>query len=131
MKGSAKTSDNTRKKQGGASPFKPRQSCNPAGRPKGARNKLGERFLEDLLHSWEAQGSPVIQTVIDTKPEAYLKVVASLMPKDVNINVNQIGEMSDEQHLERLRKLDATIKPFLPSHGEDGNHAGDGAPTTH
>ncbi|WP_312472986.1 hypothetical protein, partial [Brucella sp.] len=91
----------------------------------------GERFLEDLLHSWEAQGSAVIQTVIDTKPEAYLKVVASLMPKDVNINVNQIGEMSDEQHLERLRKLDATIKPFLPSHGEDGNHAGDGAPTTH
>ncbi|WP_247645042.1 DUF5681 domain-containing protein [Brucella pituitosa] len=55
------TSDNTRQKQGAASPFKPGQSGNPAGRPKGARNKLGESFLEDLLHSWEAQGPAVIQ----------------------------------------------------------------------
>lgn len=39
--------------------------------------------------------------------------------------------MSDEQLLERLRKLDATIKSFLTSHGEDGNHPGEGAPTTH
>lgn len=104
---------------------------NGGGRPKGARSKLGEAFLEDLLNSWESQGPAVIQKVIETKPEAYLKVVASLMPKDLNINVNQIGEMSDEQLLERLRKLDATIQPFLTSHSEDGIDAGDRTPTAH
>ncbi len=104
---------------------------NGGGRPKGARSKLGEAFLEDLLQSWEDQGPAVIQKVIETKPEAYLKVVASLMPKDLNINVNQIGELTDEQLLERLRKLDATIQPFLSSHAEDGDSAGDRAPTAH
>lgn len=107
--------------------FKP---GNP-GRPKGARAKLGEAFLEDLLHAWESQGPAVIQTVIEKRPQDFLKVVASLMPKDLNINVNQIGEMTDEQLIERIRKLDAAIQPFLSAHGEDGASGGDRAPTAH
>lgn len=101
------------------------------GRPKGARNKLGEAFLEDLLVSWESQGPAVIRRVIEEKPEQYLKVVASLMPKDLNVNLNQAGEMTDDQLIDRIRKLDATIKPFLAARGEDGTDSGDRASTTH
>jgi hypothetical protein len=32
-------------------------------------------------------GPAAIEAVLKTKPEAYLKVVASLLPKDVNLNV--------------------------------------------
>jgi hypothetical protein len=32
----------------GDDPFKPGQSGNPKGRPKGARNRLGTQFLEAL-----------------------------------------------------------------------------------
>lgn len=104
---------------------------NGGGRPKGARSKLGESFLEDLLQAWESQGPAVIQTVIEKRPQDFLKVVASLMPKDLNINVNQIGEMTDDQLIERIRKLDATIQPFLAARGEDGTDGGDRAPTAH
>ncbi|SDP08860.1 hypothetical protein [Phyllobacterium sp. OV277] len=101
------------------------------GRPKGTRNKLGEAFLEDLLAAWESKGPAVIHTVIEKRPQDFLKVVASLMPKDLNVNVNQMGEMTDEQLLDRIRKLDATIKPFLDAHGADGADGGDTTPTAH
>ncbi|TBY60154.1 hypothetical protein E0H46_31790 [Rhizobium leguminosarum bv. viciae] len=123
--------EDTPKKQGLTSPWLPGQSGNPNGRPKGARNKLGELFLEDLLTAWEASGPAAIQTVIEKRPQEFLKVVASLMPKDLNVNVNNMGEMTDEQLLDRIRKLDATIQPFLASQGADGNDAGDRKKTTH
>ncbi|NRQ13451.1 hypothetical protein [Ensifer sesbaniae] len=123
---------NNGKKTGKGNPpvehqFKP---GNP-GRPKGARNKLGEMFIEDMLAAWESKGAAAIHTVIEKRPQDFLKVVASLMPKDLNVNINQIGEMTDEQLLDRIRKLDATIQPFLSAHGEDGNSDGDRTPTAH
>lgn len=107
--------------------FKP---GNP-GRPKGARNKLGEAFIEDLLHSWEAQGPSVIQRVIEEKPDQYLKVVASLMPKDLNVNLNQMDDMTDEQLIKRVRSLDAAIRPFLDAQGAGGSSDGTGKTTAH
>ncbi len=87
------------------------------GRPKGARSKLGEAFIEDMLADWEANGPAAIVTVREKKPDAYLKVVASILPKDLNINVNHTDHMTDEQLIERIRQLDATIRPFLELEG--------------
>lgn len=101
------------------------------GRPKGARSKLGEAFLEDILASWEAEGPAAIRRVIEKRPQDYLRVVASLMPKEMNVNVNQLDTMSDDQLVERIRKLDSTIRPFLDAQGEGGTGAGDRAPTAH
>jgi hypothetical protein len=107
--------------------FKP---GNP-GRPKGARNKLGEQFIEALQQDFEANGVAAIVKVRDEKPDAYLKVIASLMPKDLNINVNQFDGMTDDELIGRIRALDATIRPFLDAQGEDGASGGIGPETTH
>ncbi len=107
--------------------FKP---GNP-GRPKGARNRLGEQFLEDLLASWETDGPTAIKRVIEKRPQDYLRVVASILPKDINVNVNQIESMTDEQLVERIRKLDATIRPFLDAQGAGGTGGGDKPQTAH
>lgn len=80
---SGSNSENTEKKHSGLVPFKPGQSGNPAGRPKGARSKLGEAFLKDMLADFEQHGKSVIEAVRAEKPDQYLKVVASILPKEI------------------------------------------------
>jgi hypothetical protein len=101
------------------------------GRPKGARSKLGEAFIEDMLADWEANGTAAIVQVRSEKPEAYLKVVASILPKDLNVNFNQTDTMTDEQLIERIRSLDAAIRPFLDAEGTSGTGVGTGPATAH
>ena len=99
--------------------FKP---GNP-GRPKGSRNKLGEHFIADLQAKWEAHGSSVIDRVIADRPHEFLKVIASILPKELKIS-NE-SDLNDDEIIEQLRRLDAAIRPFLGSAGEAG--AGNGA----
>lgn len=107
--------------------FKP---GNP-GRPKGSRNKLGEAFIEALQEDFEKHGVEAIETVRCEKPDQYLKVIASILPKDINLNVNQLGDMTDDELIERIRALDATIQPFLASRGENGDGERDQPKTAH
>ncbi|ASK88471.1 hypothetical protein [Sphingorhabdus sp. SMR4y] len=90
--------------------FKP---GNP-GRPKGARNKLGEAFIAALHDDFTEHGVAVIQTVRADKPDQYLKVIASLLPKEMNLNVTDTySEMSDDELIERIRDLSASFAPLL------------------
>jgi Family of unknown function (DUF5681) len=77
----------TAKKLRNLVPFKPGQSGNPKGRPKGARNRLGTQFLEALEADFNQFGSQAIALVRERKPETYMRVVADLLPKEANINV--------------------------------------------
>lgn len=77
--------------------FKPGQSGNPAGRAKGSRNKLGQAFVEALSDDFTAHGKAVIQAVRVEKPAEYLKVVASLLPKQVEIKEGAFDGFDDEQ----------------------------------
>lgn len=89
------------------------------GRPKGARNKLAEAFTQALHDDFMEHGEVVIATVRAEKPDQYLKVIASLVPKDVNLNVNNLDEMSDAELAERIQSLASTLAPFLA--GGTGN----------
>ena len=66
--------------------FKPGQSSNPAGRPKGSRNRISEKLLEALATDFDFHGREVIEKVRADRPADYLKIVASLVPKQMEID---------------------------------------------
>jgi hypothetical protein len=77
--------------------FKPGQVANPLGRPKGSRNKLGEDFIRELQADFHANGKAAIEEVRKDRPHEYLKVIASLLPKQVEIKEGAFDGLSDEQ----------------------------------
>jgi hypothetical protein len=91
LKAVTAAADTTGKKQPRGRPFKRGQSGNPKGRPKGARNRLGTQFLEALETDFNKFGPQAIALVREKKPETYMRVVADLLPKEANINV-EAGE---------------------------------------
>lgn len=100
------------------------------GRPKGSRNKLGEQFVSDLQADWEENGKQVIEAVRSEKPDVYMKVIASILPKDLNVNVNKFDDLSDEELIHRLRSFQDYIAPFLVE-GSDRDGGGVETPTAH
>ena len=63
---------------------KPGEVRNPAGRPKGSRNKLSDAFLQALADDFEAHGKGVVETVRTERPQAALeravRAVSALPP---------------------------------------------------
>jgi hypothetical protein len=104
--------DDTGSKQAAiaANQFKPGQSGNPAGRPKGARNKLSEAFVADVYENWLANGADTLEQVRVDKPDVYVRVVASILPQQLNVTVSDLDELSDEQLDQRINALARALK---------------------
>lgn len=82
--------------------WKPGQSGNPAGRPLGARVKLSETFLKDLLEDWEQHGKTALAEARTKKPDVYLRVVASVLPKQLDVRRGAFEGLTDEQLFAKL-----------------------------
>lgn len=67
------------------------------GRSKGSRNKLGEAFLEALHDDFKVHGVKAIEDVRAEKPDQYLKVIASTLPKELNVKVSELDDLTDDQ----------------------------------
>jgi hypothetical protein len=75
------------------------------GRPPGSRNALGEAFLADLQADWTKHGGEVLTQVRTSNPGAYLRVVASVIPKDILIQrpPSEYDDLTDRELVELVR----------------------------
>ncbi|MFC3324285.1 hypothetical protein [Mesorhizobium cantuariense] len=92
-------------------------------RPKRAKKTLGDDFLAAVRADFRAHGAGVIAEVRADKPDQYLKIVLSVLPKDFDATINQLDGLSDDEIRSRIRALEAVVKPFLEELGdvrEDG-----------
>ena len=69
-------------------PWQPGQSGNPAGRYLGSRQKLTEKFINDLSEFYEQEGAALIRRLADENPAALIQVVARLLPKESHIEIS-------------------------------------------
>ena len=83
--------------------YQPGQSGNPAGRKMGSRQKLTEKFIDDLADHYEREGAKAIGRVLEDNPVAYLQIVCRLLPKDISLTVsNDISNTLPPDQLKRI-----------------------------
>lgn len=92
----SKKSRYTPERLAGLKPVQPGQVLNPAGRPKGSRHKLGEAFIQDMYAAWEEKGKDAIERVIAERPHEFIKSVASILPKEIEVKTTAVQELSDD-----------------------------------
>lgn len=72
--------------------WKPGQSGNPhGGRPSNARRIVSDAFVRSMARAWKDRGDEVIRRVIDEEPATFLRVIASLVPKDMTLSGDEGG----------------------------------------
>jgi hypothetical protein len=97
--------------------FKPGQPPPPgSGRPAGSRNRLTTMLLNALVADFEEFGPGAVKIMRIEKPSEYVKVVASLVPKELLVQESALSEMSDDDLIESLaiiRRLKARAATVL------------------
>ncbi|MGY3550770.1 hypothetical protein ACVWZ4_006132 [Bradyrhizobium sp. USDA 4472] len=94
----------------GLKPWKPGQSGNPLGRPLGARAKFSEQACADALADWTSNGANVLERVRATDPSTYLRVLFSIIPKDIAVSIENRSGPMDAAEMQAMRRLVALIQ---------------------
>ena len=72
-------------------------SGNPAGRPIASRERLTKSFIDTLADSFERKGKAVIDKLADTDPSTYVRVIASLMPREVKLDAGPLADLGQAE----------------------------------
>ena len=91
--------------------FQQGSTGNPAGRPRGSRNRLGEEFLSALFEDFHKHGLSAIQECRLTNPSVYIRTIASLLPKETpDTPSDEFANMSiEELRTEIIRMLSGEL----------------------
>ncbi len=103
-----------------ATRFKPGQSGNPGGRPVGTRLKITALFLNKLAEDFETHGKSAIVRAREEDPVGYMKVVAGLLPKQVE-QTKPMDDLTDAELVAGIALLRARLT------GAAGDGAGEAA----
>ena len=68
------------------------QSGNPAGRPQGSKHRLAESFIAAPYADWNEHGVAAIEKVRQERPADYLKIIASIIPKELHVKEQSLED---------------------------------------
>jgi hypothetical protein len=94
--------DDTGQKQA-RTQFQPGTSGNPKGRPRGARSRLGEKFIEALASDFEEHGEAVIERVRVRDPVQYVKIIGNVLPREVVVAALNVNATIDPSQIENAK----------------------------
>ena len=100
--------------------FQPGQSGNPQGSRAKCRYKLSEAFIRQLWLDFEEHGADAIKAVRQRRPQDYLKIIASLIPRQEDgdegrfVIGNVIFRMGDGTDVVRSRGACLDGSPLEP-----------------
>lgn len=96
--------------------FQPGNRANPAGRPKGSRDKVAGLFLNDLQALWSEQGDAVLRRAAFEKPMEFAAMVAKLLPAKLEITTPTQGmSLDDMERMIELAERMAGVTGVAPS----------------
>jgi hypothetical protein len=98
--------------------FMPGQSGNPGGKPVGARNKIQGDFLKELSEDFAIHGRSAIETMRKKDPSGYVRTVAALLPKTVEISTS-MDDLSDETIDRAILAVRSIVATQYSGEGED------------
>ena len=81
---------------------------NPGGKPTGARNRLTAHFLHALADDFEGHGADAIKRCREERPEAYIKAIAALCPKEIEVK-RPLQELEESELLTAVRALESYL----------------------
>src|SRR5262245_12372673 len=73
------------------------QPASRLGRRKGARQRISTALLEAIAKDFEEFGEETIKITRVERPTEYLKIVASLLPREFEITDSRLTDISDEE----------------------------------
>lgn len=83
---------------------------NGGGRKKGSRNRLTETFLAAIETDFAEHGQEALAKLRDSDPAVYLRIVASLVPRDLVLKREQELDFSDMSHEELAELFDRAYR---------------------
>ena len=91
-----------------ATRFQPGQDSR--GKQKGARDRLSTKFLTALADDFEQNGVKALREVRTKDPATYMRVCASIVPKELEIARQSVEDLSEDQLAAYIAVLDKLVQ---------------------
>jgi predicted nuclease of restriction endonuclease-like RecB superfamily len=93
------------------------------GRRAGSRNRLSNDFIDALAKEFAEHGNEAMRLCRVERPIEFLKLVASIIPKEFEITDSRLKDIPDDELDALIEIARRRISASIPRDAEDGKEA--------
>ena len=90
------------------------------GRAKGSRNRMSNGFIEALAKEFDEHGAGAIRIARTKHPLDFLKLIASLVPKEFEITDSRLRDIPDDELDALIELARRRIAASIPRDADSG-----------